>query len=51
MTRYLPAAAWKRLTPEERRATIAKKLSGDKKGSQFVSNTDKAKNVSKRTRL
>lgn len=51
MTRYLPAAAWKRLTPEQRRATIAKKLSGDKKGRQFVSNTEKAQNVSKRTRL
>jgi len=50
MTRYLPAAAWKRLSPEQRRATIAKKLSGDKKGRQFVSNTARAAGASRSAR-
>jgi hypothetical protein len=50
MTRYLPAAAWKRLTPAQRRATIAKKLSGDKKGRQFVSNTQRAAGASRNAR-
>jgi len=50
MTRYLPAAAWKRLTPSQRRATIAKKLAGDKTGKQFVANTQRAANASKKTR-
>lgn len=50
MTRYLPAAAWKRLTPAQRRATIAKKLAGDKKGQQFVPNTERARGVSKKER-
>lgn len=42
MTRYLPAKAWKKLTPAQRRATIAKKLAGDKRGRQFVPNTSRA---------
>jgi hypothetical protein len=50
MTRYLPAAAWKRLTPAQRRATIAKKLAGDKSGKQFVANTARAKKASKKER-
>jgi hypothetical protein len=50
MTRYLPAKAWKRLTPEQRRATIAKKISGDKKGKQFVGNTLRAQNASRSAR-
>lgn len=50
MTRYLPAAAWKRLTPSQRRATIAKKLAGDKAGKQFVANTQRAATASKKTR-
>jgi hypothetical protein len=50
MTRYLPAKAWSRLTPEQRKATIAKKLQGDKTGRQFVPNTERAAKVSKRIR-
>jgi hypothetical protein len=50
MTRYLPAKAWKRLSPAQRRATIAKKLAGDKKGRQFVGNTTRAKKASKNAR-
>jgi hypothetical protein len=50
MTRYLPAKAWSRLTPEQRKATIAKKLEGDKTGRQFVPNTERAAKVSRRIR-
>lgn len=50
MSRYLPAAAWKRLTPAQRRATIAKKLAGDKKGRQFVPNTQRAATASQKIR-
>lgn len=50
MTRYLPAKAWKRLTPSQRRATIAKKLAGDRAGKQFVSNTERAQRASKKAR-
>lgn len=50
MTRYLPAKAWSRLTPEQRKATIAKKLEGDKGGKQFIPNTERAAKVSKRIR-
>lgn len=34
--RYLPDAAWKALTPAEKRATNRAKSSGNKKGKQFV---------------
>lgn len=50
MSRYLPAAAWRRLTPAQRKATIAKKLAGDKKGRQFVPNTSRAASASKKIR-
>ena len=50
MTRYLPAKAWKKLTPAQRRATIAKKLAGDKRGRQFVPNTSRAQGASRRAR-
>lgn len=50
MTRYLPAKAWKRLTPAQRRATISKKLAGDRKGRQFVPNTERAAAASKKIR-
>ena len=40
--RYLPDAAWKELSPEERKATDAKKVRGSKAGKQFVANTEKA---------
>ncbi len=41
-TRYLPDAAWEKLTPEERAATNKKKQQGSKEGKQFVANTPKA---------
>jgi len=50
MTRYLPAKAWKKLSPSQRRATIAKKLAGDKRGRQFVPNTSRAQGASRRAR-
>jgi len=50
MSRYLPAAAWRRLTPSQRKATIAKKLAGDKRGRQFVPNTSRAASASKKIR-
>jgi hypothetical protein len=34
--RYLPDAAWKALSPAEKRATNRAKASGNKKGKQFV---------------
>jgi hypothetical protein len=40
--RYLPDAAWKELTPAERKATDAKKVRGSRKGKQFVANTPEA---------
>jgi hypothetical protein len=50
MSRYLPAKAWERLTPAQRRATIAKKLAGDKAGKQFVQNTERAEQASRKIR-
>lgn len=50
MTRYLPAKAWTRLTPAQRRATIKKKLEGDKRGTQFVPNTERAAGASAKAR-
>lgn len=46
MSRYLPAKAWARLTPAQRRATIAKKLKSGKKGQQYVLNTRRATSAS-----
>jgi hypothetical protein len=45
MWRYLPAKAWSRLTPEQRKATNKKKIEGDRAGKQFVSNTQRARTV------
>ena len=42
-TRCLPRAKAKSLTKAERKATVAKKVRGSKKGKQFVKNTSKAK--------
>ena len=42
-TRCLPLEKAKSLTKDERKATVAKKVAGGKKGEQFVSNTKKAK--------
>ena len=46
-TRCLPYAKAKSLSKAERKATVAKKVRGSKKGKQFVRNTKKAK-VSKK---
>lgn len=50
MRRYLPAAAWARMTPEQRRATNRKKILGSRSGRQFVANTEKAKNAGRAAR-
>ena len=42
-SRYLPAAAWSKLTPAQRRATDAKKRSASRRGRQYVGNTRAAK--------
>jgi len=42
-TRCLPRAKAQSLTKAERKATVAKKVRGSKKGKQFVKNTSKAK--------
>ncbi|MEW2379278.1 DUF5872 domain-containing protein [Micromonospora sp. NPDC047812] len=42
-SRYLPEQAWKELSPEQRRATDAKKRKESKSGRQFVANTGPAK--------
>ena len=40
--RYLPDAAWKELSPEERKATDRKKVAASKTGKQFVPNSPAA---------
>lgn len=40
MRRYLPNKVWNRLSPSQVAATNRKKLQGDKKGRQFVKNTE-----------
>jgi hypothetical protein len=49
-TRYLPAAAWSRLTPAQRTATNRKKKIGSRKGNQFVANTETARTVGSNVR-
>ena len=44
--RYLPDAAWKALSPAEKKATNAAKAKGNAKGKQFVA---QPKNVAKKT--
>lgn len=39
--RYLPAAAWKALSPGEKAATNKAKAAGNKKGKQFVAQPKK----------
>ncbi len=46
--RYLPDAAWKELSTEEKKATDKKKVAGAKKGKQFVANTAAAKTARKK---
>ena len=42
-TRCLPRKKAQSLTKAQRKATVAKKVRGSKKGKQFVKNTEKAK--------
>ena len=49
-TRYLPDAAWKKLTPAQKAATNRKKKKGSKAGKQFVKNTSAAKKASTQAR-
>ncbi len=46
--RYLPDEAWKKLSPEERKATDQKKVQGSKHGEQFVPNTPAASKARKK---
>jgi hypothetical protein len=50
MRRYLPAAAWEKLTPAQKAATNRKKIAGSKKGKQFVPNTMRAAKAGRRAR-
>ena len=44
--RYLPDAAWKALTPAEKKATNRAKAAGNKKGKQYVA---QPKKIAKKT--
>ena len=48
--RYLPAKAWNRLTPAQRRATDRKKILGSRNGDQFIKNTEAAQSASRSAR-
>lgn len=48
-SRYLPDAAWKKLSPSEAAATDAKKRAGSRVGKGTVPNTKKAKAARKRS--
>jgi hypothetical protein len=49
--RYLPKAAWAKMSKEERKETDDKKKAGSRQGKQFVPNTDKAKKASRAARM
>ena len=49
-TRYLPDAAWEKLSPEEKAKTNRKKQEGSRKGKQFVANTEPAKEAGSEVR-
>ena len=49
-TRCLPKKKAQSLTKAERKATVAKKVRGSKKGKQFVKNTEKAERAGKAAR-
>lgn len=49
--RYLPEAAWSRLSPEERRATDEKKKRESRSGKQFVENTETARKARRAVEL
>jgi len=48
--RYLPDAAWRRLSPGQRAATNRKKLEGSRRGRQFIANTRAAAQAGRRVR-
>lgn len=48
--RYLPDAAWKALTPEQKAATNAAKAKGNKQGKQFVKQPKKVADIAKQYR-
>lgn len=48
--RYLPKAAWEKLSPAEKAATNRKKREASKSGAQFVPNTEKAAKAGKKAR-
>jgi hypothetical protein len=48
--RYLPERAWSELTEAQVKATNSKKAAGNKRGKQFVSNTEAAAEAGKRAR-
>ena len=48
--RYLPKAAWAKMSKEERKETDDKKKAASRKGKQFVENTEKAKKASRAAR-
>jgi len=50
MRRYLPRAAWARLSPAQVRATNRKKIQGSRSGRQFVRNTESAMRASRGAR-
>ena len=47
--RYLPEAAWGKLTAAQQRATDRKKVAGSRRGEQFVANTGAARRARKAT--
>ncbi len=49
-TRYLPDAAWKKLSASEKAATNRAKMQGSRQGKQFVANTKAAKLASRMAR-
>ena len=49
--RYLPEAAWAKLSPEERKKTDEKKQRESREGKQFVANTDRAKKARRAVEL
>jgi len=48
--RYLPDAAWRRLSPGQRAATNRRKLEGSRRGRQFIANTRAAAQAGRRVR-
>lgn len=48
--RYLPKAAWEKLSAKEKAATNRKKSAASKKGKQFVKNTEAAEDAGRQAR-